>query len=81
MIEEIKDNTIYAFNYNECIYESMLGTISLHYSKEGAEQAMNEHKEKAKKEFDELYSDDENNFGFVFGNMEYWCVSPVKILP
>lgn len=37
---------LYAFLYNNCIHESSWATVSLHYSKEGAEKAMNEHKQK-----------------------------------
>jgi len=43
---------LYAFLYNCCIYESSWATVSLHYSKEGAEKAMQEHKQKA---LDELH--------------------------
>ena len=38
---------LYEFLYNSCIYESGSSTISLHYSRDGAEKAMNEHKQKA----------------------------------
>ena len=31
---------LYAFLYNSCIHESSLATVSLHYSKEGAEEAI-----------------------------------------
>ena len=80
MKENDTQDTLYAFRYNECVYESSWATISLHYSKEGAEKAMNDHKTEAKREFDESYADD-NEYGFVFGNMENWCVVPVKVMP
>ena len=49
---------LYAFLYNSCIHESSWATISLHYSKEGAEKAMQEHKQKALDEFNEMYAND-----------------------
>ena len=71
---------LYAFLYNSCIHESSWATVSLHYSKEGAEKAMQEHKQKALDEFNELYSD-ENDFDFKFGEHEDWCVETVDVLP
>ena len=71
---------LYAFLYNSCIHESSWATISLHYSKEGAEKAMQEHKKKALDEFNEMYAND-NEFGFKFGEHEDWCVEPVEVLP
>lgn len=35
---------VWAFIYSPCKYESQAETISLHWSKEGAERAMEEHK-------------------------------------
>ena len=71
---------LYAFLYNSCIHESSWSTISLHYSKEGAEKAMQEHKQKALDEFNEMYADN-NEFDFKFGEHEDWCVEPVEVLP
>ena len=71
---------LYAFLYNSCIHESSWATISLHYSKEGAEKAMQEHKEKALKEFNNAYEND-NPFDFKFGEHEDWDVQEVVILP
>jgi hypothetical protein len=71
---------LYAFLYNSCIHESSWATVSLHYSKEGAEKAMQEHKQKALDEFNEMYADD-NDFDFKFGEHEDWCVETVKVLP
>lgn len=36
---------LYEFVYSDCIYENSF-TISIHYTKEGAEKAMAEHKDK-----------------------------------
>ena len=71
---------LYAFLYNSCIHESSWATVSLHYSKEGAEKAMQEHKQKALDEFNEMYAND-NEFDFKFGEHEDWCVEPVEVLP
>lgn len=71
---------LYAFLYNSCIHESSWATISLHYSKEGAEKAMEEHKQKALDEFNEMYANN-NKIGFKFGEHEDWCVEPVEVLP
>jgi hypothetical protein len=71
---------LYAFLYNCCIHESSWATVSLHYSKEGAEKAMQKHKQKALDEFNQLYSD-ENDFDFKFGEHEDWCVETVEVLP
>lgn len=71
---------LYAFLYNSCIHESSWATVSLHYSKEGAEKAMQEHKQKALDEFNEMYAND-NEFDFKFGEHEDWRVEPVEVLP
>ena len=71
---------LYAFLYNGCIYESSWATISVHFSKEGAEEAMKKHKQKALNKFNERYAD-ENVFGRKFGEHEDWCVKPIKVLP
>lgn len=71
---------LYAFLYNSCIHESGWVTVSLHYSKEGAEKAMQEHKQKELDEFNEMYADD-NDFDFKFGEHEDWCIDTVEVLP
>ena len=71
---------VYAFLYNSCIYESSWATVSLHYSKECAEKAMQEHKQKELDKFNEMYAND-NELGFKFGEYEDWCVQPIEVLP
>lgn len=72
---------VYAFMYCGCIYESAYATISLHRTPEGAQKAMEFHKNELKKEFDEMYSEEELiEFGFKFGENEAWCVKPIEIL-
>lgn len=78
-MDKLRDE-VYAFLYNPCIYESSAQTISLHYSEQGAIDAMNIHKEEKKKEFDLLWGDEEDSH-MIFGDMEAWFTQPVKILP
>ena len=71
---------IYAFVYNSSIFESASETISLHYSKEGAQNAKKEHKKKIKKHFNETISNN-NPYGFKYTDNKYWGVKPIAILP
>ena len=71
---------LYAFRYNSCVHENSYATVSLHYSKEGAEKAMQEHKQKELDDFNERYADD-NEFDFKFGEHEDWYVKTVEVLP
>jgi hypothetical protein len=41
---------------------------------------MQEHKQKALDEFNEMYADD-NEFDFKFGEHKDWCVETVEVLP
>lgn len=50
---------IYQAQYCSCIFESVLGTISLHKTKEGAEKAIALHKFEIKSEFDKMYSQED----------------------
>jgi hypothetical protein len=71
---------VYAFLYNDCIHESTWRTISTHYSKEGAEKALEQHKQKELDEWNEMYQDD-NEWGFKFGRDEDWCIETIEVLP
>lgn len=53
---------IYQASYCPCIHESVYGTMSLHLSREGAEKAIAEHKEKIKKEHDEMVARNKEEF-------------------
>lgn len=44
---------IYQATYNDCVYESAYGTISLHKTYAGAGGAIEQHKQNMQKEFDE----------------------------
>ena len=75
----VNNNTVYEFLYNNCIHESSWATMSLHYTKEGAEKAMSDHKQKKLDEFNKMYGH-QNVFYFKFGEHEDWCVNPIEIL-
>lgn len=80
-IDNIKNkaNVVYEFTYNGCVHESSWATMSLHYTKEGAEKAMSDHKQKKLDEFNKMYGH-QNVFYFKFGEHEDWCVNPIEIL-
>lgn len=69
---------VYAFMYNSCVHESSWATISLHSSLEGAQKAMEEHKKKARDEFNEIIDGNDNDF--KFGEDEDWCVKTFEVL-
>jgi hypothetical protein len=70
--------TVYAFMYCDCVFESSFATISLHRSKEGAEKAMEAHRAKKKEWHDKMYADEDEDF--KFGEFEDWTVEPLEIL-
>ena len=71
--------TVYAFMYCDCVFESTFATISLHRSKEGAEKAMEAHKAEKKEWHDKRYADEDEE-DFIFGEFEEWIVEPIEIL-
>lgn len=71
--------TVYAFMYCDCVFESAFATISLHRSKEGAEKAMEAHKAEKKEWHDKRYADEDEE-DFIFGEFEEWIVEPIEIL-
>jgi hypothetical protein len=76
---------IYAFVYNSNIHESSWATVSLHYSREGAEEAMRIHRQKRLDAFNKYAATYNREFvykhRFKFGEHEGWEVETVKILP
>lgn len=68
---------VYEFLYCPCIYESASATMSIHSTREGAEMAMNEHKEKCKKEWDDMY--DENDAMGNFDDLKSWHVRETEV--
>jgi hypothetical protein len=68
---------VYAFLYNSCISESTWSTMSLHLTIEGAEKAMNKHKQDSLDDFN-LWADIDN--GLVFGEDKDWCVEKIEVI-
>lgn len=79
----MKNNIIYAFMYNACVHESSAYAMSLHYTKKGAEKAMNNHIEIKKAEFNEIFKEylKNENCSFKFGEHEAWFIKEYNILP
>ena len=71
-------NNIYASieTYNGSVYESGYSTISLHKTKEGAEESIKQHKFTRQKYWEEVYKDDDELFNNVQDSiaMEAWIV-------
>lgn len=71
---------LYEFLYCPSIHESAYGTVSLHLTKEGAEDALRRHKEIKKKEFDKMFPPDSEEAEHMnFGEFEEWIVNDVKV--
>jgi hypothetical protein len=81
-------NTLYQFLYNSNIHESGWICVTLHFSKEGAQQAMEEHK---KRKYEEFLVYDRHcierdpefmaKYPNIFGENENWTVEPIEIKP
>ncbi len=87
---------VYEFLYNGCIHESSYCTMSLHKTREGAEKALNDHRNiefAAWEEYTKLLmeKDEEgNDFGYEsledclednpFGKHEDWCIQEIELL-
>lgn len=68
---------IYLASYLPCIYEGNYGTISVHKTKKGAEIAVGFHKEKCRKEYYDLWKNDEPPI--EFGAHEAWNIFEDKL--
>jgi hypothetical protein len=64
---------VYEFWFNPCIYEGTPGCVSLHHTRKGAEEAMKLHKEYKRKEFEELYKDEED-INWTYDSMYEWGI-------
>jgi len=69
---------IYAFLYNSSTEESSYATMSLHRSKEGAEKAMNEHKETEYKKWKAM--EKKYKGASFFGMWQDWAVEEMEVL-
>lgn len=65
--------------YCSCIYESASATISIHSTREGAESAMNKHRENEKKEWNEMYDVDEREHLGEFDAIKSWAVRETEV--
>lgn len=71
---------LYSFIYCPCIHESGSITMSVHFTKQGTEKALNEHREKELEEWNEDYLEN-NEFNFKFGENESWRIEEIEVLP
>lgn len=78
------DGTLYEFMYNPCYHESVSRTVSIHLTREGAEEAMQIHKDAIKAEFDDMYYNPEHPVDFVVEDMKwddniFWSIKETRI--
>lgn len=72
---------VFAANYNPMIEESTYGYLSLHLSREGAEEVIRKHKESRLERWNKLYKDRGAKEPYEFGAFEDWVVDEIEILP
>ena len=70
---------VFLAKHNDNIFESSSATLSVHLSREGAEKAVQEHKDEVYKEWEKLDDDDKEDFSFDWDKS--WGVSEVDVLP
>jgi hypothetical protein len=73
-----EQTTLYAFLYNPMIHESGYITVSIHRTREGAEKALEWHKNEAKKEYEELFEGQKPS-EFPFDWSKSWKVEEIQI--
>lgn len=77
---------VFAFLYNDCIFESSSRTMSLHRSRKGAVQALNKHKADAMADHElhvaELRAEHGEDYPLPnFGFDKRWDIGIFEILP
>lgn len=77
--KELQGFELYEFCYNPSTNESAAATISVHFTKKGAQKAMRKHKNKEKKLWKELYPTKNDQKDFPFGIYESWFINPIKV--
>ncbi len=79
----ISNNALWKFIYNPDKYDSVPLTVSIHKTKEGAEKAMQIHKEQIKAEFDNTYNNLNHQIKLVvemkWDDDQYWDIQEIKI--
>lgn len=74
--------TVFEFLYCSCIHESAMVTISIHETKKGAVTAMKIHKDQKKREWEKLYStQEERKIATPFDKMKRWNIVKTKVEP
>ena len=68
-------NTLYAFLYNPMIHESIFGLVSLHRTREGAEKALEWHKNEVREEWKYRGADEE----YPYDQFQSWHIEEIKI--
>ena len=70
--------TIYAFVYSSNTWESAAATMSLHKTKEGAEKAMESHREFMRKHYNEYFSE-KHKKQYPFGLDQSWGIEEIEV--
>ena len=70
---------VFEFLYNGCIHESAAATHSIHKTRKGAEMALEFNKQRAIKEWEEMYEPEERE-QYPFGQHQYWGIRETEIL-
>jgi hypothetical protein len=68
-------NTLYAFLYNPMIHESVPGIVSIHRTREGAEKALEWHKNEVREEWKYRGAPEEYPFDFC----QWWGIEEIQI--
>lgn len=72
---------IYQALYNPMVHESAYATLSIHKTREGAEKAIQEHKDIEKARFDVLHFDEEEGTGYGYDFCKDWIVEETEVPP
>lgn len=73
-------DTVFEFIYCDNTWESASQTISLHWTRKGAELAMEFHKEECRKEYEERCKRLSSFRDYPFDNDKFWDVIETKVL-
>jgi hypothetical protein len=80
-IKQYFSTTLYAFTYNPMIHESGYITVSIHRTREGAEKAMEWHRNECRNEWAEIYKAVHRaEIDHPFDAFQSWKVEEIKIL-
>lgn len=78
----MKEEIIWKALYCPCVHESASQTISLHRTKEGAEDAIRKHRLNELANYQKLHEREPEWFPMnEFGQHESWSVSPDRLQP